>query len=210
MEVQEQAADRIGRAAAVVEERGERRVAKRDVTSCRNAERRSRNGVKRQARDGRSRRRAPRTVPRPAAGPRRSRRARARSGRDAASRVRGRRVTLVGDVVGSAREPVDRDHRRPLRTWQQERRDRKVLVMGGRHGALKCGIDDGENRWREGSTFTRCGLWRAAPASAIIARSANAAARERNGRRKGPRRAARRAPRKRPRASPVGKRRGPQ
>ena len=47
--------------------------------------------------------------------------------------LRGRRVALVGDVVGGAREPVDREHRCPHRAGKQERRDGKILVVGGRH-----------------------------------------------------------------------------
>ena len=97
------------------------------------------------------------------------------------------RVAFVGDVVGGAREAVDRKDGIPLRARQQERRHRKVFVVSGGHRARNDSSDVG------GTGRTRARLWRAGPASAIIARSANAAAgircrtpeRRRRGRAKG-------------------------
>ena len=47
--------------------------------------------------------------------------------------VNRRRVALIREIVGGARETVYRQHGRPQAPWQQERRNRKIFVMGNRH-----------------------------------------------------------------------------
>src|SRR5262249_11425244 len=53
---------------------------------------------------------------------------------------RRRDVTLVGEVVGHAREPVDGEDRGTQRLRNEQRRDGKVFVMTGGHdksGAMR-------------------------------------------------------------------------
>ncbi len=54
--------------------------------------------------------------------------------------LRGRGVALVGQVVGGAREAVDRGDRRAQRRRAQHRGDGKVLVVVDGHAAVCCSL----------------------------------------------------------------------
>ena len=161
IEVQEQPADRVGRAPTVVEQIGMSGVARRrDVLpECRKE---IPEWVHRQR------------VPLNRGGEVGKRRIGLRTtGRDAIEGAleavqRGEpfgrlRVTLVGQVVGGAREPVNRQDCRPQVPRQQERGDGKVFVMDGRHAQRQTkrrkDIFPCRMRSRRGPV-----LWRAAPA----------------------------------------------
>ena len=137
VQVQQQPADRVGRAAAVVEQLGAVGVARvahvllegvEQVVQQRERQRVLAAIAAAQRHRTRCGQRAA-TAAEPAASASRS--ARYAPSRPARSRRRG--VAFVGDVVGGAREAVDRRDRRAQRRRAQQRGDGKVLVVVDAH-----------------------------------------------------------------------------
>ena len=140
-QAQQQPADGVGRTARVVGEVGEGRVAGRDHVL---AERRQQVVERRQRQIVGADRRGE-------LGERRRGRGRTRSdgvqrGAVAVERREplGRRgVALVGEVVGAAREAIDREHGGARRARQQAGCDGKVFVVAGGHGEGRAAVERG-------------------------------------------------------------------
>jgi hypothetical protein len=125
--VQQQAADRIGRARAIVGQLGEIGIARLGHVL---AERREQVVERRERQAMRRHRLGERGEHRPVDGvTARQPVELAAVGVERGEPLGGAESALVGDVVGAAREGVDRRHRQAQRARQQPGRDRKILVV---------------------------------------------------------------------------------